>query len=317
MTGYDGEGQITSALAYVLSDSLPKLYFTTGHGESTLSNTFTDSLKKENMEYETINLMDLDAVPEDAAALFIYAPNGDFSVDDAEKVKTYLDGGGNVVYVAGYSEKDTPNLDGLLGERGISMTKGMVVEQNTAQYYRNAYYLLPSVSSCDYTSGVYGQYYVFTPFARGLTWNSGMEDVEIEAFLRSSSESFAKATNSSNASMKMEEGDQAGPFGIGLRATKTSEDGTESTLIVFSCSQIFSDEINNMVAGANQMVFSNMVGTFAEHEVSVAIPVKSYELSNLTVTKSNVIFWGALTVIILPVACLIVGFVIWLRRRKK
>jgi len=30
-TGYDGEGQITSALDYVLNDDMPKVYMTTGH----------------------------------------------------------------------------------------------------------------------------------------------------------------------------------------------------------------------------------------------------------------------------------------------
>ena len=49
-TGYDGEGQITSALDYVTSDSLPKVYMLEGHGEATLSSTFTDALTKENVE---------------------------------------------------------------------------------------------------------------------------------------------------------------------------------------------------------------------------------------------------------------------------
>ena len=61
-TGYDGEGQITSALDYVLNDNMPKVYMTTGHNELSLSNTFTSALNKENVDYETVNLMDLDAM---------------------------------------------------------------------------------------------------------------------------------------------------------------------------------------------------------------------------------------------------------------
>ena len=42
---------------------------TTGHNELSLSNTFTSALNKENVDYETVNLMDLDAIPDDAACL--------------------------------------------------------------------------------------------------------------------------------------------------------------------------------------------------------------------------------------------------------
>ena len=35
---------------------------TTGHNELSLSNTFTSALNKENVDYETVNLMDLDAI---------------------------------------------------------------------------------------------------------------------------------------------------------------------------------------------------------------------------------------------------------------
>ena len=90
-TGYDGEGQITSALDYVLNDDMPKVYMTTGHNELSLSNTFTSALNKENVDYETVNLMDLDAIPDDAACLFINGATSDFSSDDKDKVIEYVD----------------------------------------------------------------------------------------------------------------------------------------------------------------------------------------------------------------------------------
>ena len=78
-TGYDGEGQITSALDYVLSDDIAKIYFTAGHGEFSLGSTFTSALEKGNIEYESVNLLTLEAVPEDASCLVILAPTSDFS----------------------------------------------------------------------------------------------------------------------------------------------------------------------------------------------------------------------------------------------
>lgn len=108
VTGYDGEGQITSALDYVLSDDIPMVYMTEGHGEQSLSSAFRAGLDKENVEYETINLMDYEAVPDKAACLVINGPASDLSEDDRDKVIAYLDRGGKVILVVGYREVATP-----------------------------------------------------------------------------------------------------------------------------------------------------------------------------------------------------------------
>lgn len=42
---FDGEGQLTSAIDYVINDVTKKIYTTEGHGESALSSTVTDLLK--------------------------------------------------------------------------------------------------------------------------------------------------------------------------------------------------------------------------------------------------------------------------------
>ena len=47
-TEFDGEGQLTSAVNYVTSDSQKKIYYTTGHGEATFSSSVTDLLEKNN-----------------------------------------------------------------------------------------------------------------------------------------------------------------------------------------------------------------------------------------------------------------------------
>ena len=77
VTGYDAEGQITSAISYVLSEDMPKLYMVTGHGELELDSAFTDILQKANIDTQTVNLMNYDTVPEDAMAVFVNAPTED------------------------------------------------------------------------------------------------------------------------------------------------------------------------------------------------------------------------------------------------
>lgn len=318
-TGYDGEGQITSALDYVLSDNMPKLYMTEGHGEGVFSSTFTAALKKENVEYETINLMDYEAVPEDAAGLVIFAPTADFSADDRDKVTDYLKRGGNVVISTNYTpDAKTPNLDAVLDYMGLSVVNGLVVEQDTKQYYQNPYYLLPNISSGKYTSGLYGQYYVFAPFSQGILIQQDKdESLSFNSFLNTSKEAFAKMNALNSQNYDKQDGDIQGPFSLGVEAVRKLEDGGSATLVAYACAQMFMDEANTMVGGANLMLFTNTLGGFVSHEVSVSIPVKKFELAYLTIPQSNAVTLGILTIVVLPVGCLLAGFVIWFRRRKR
>ena len=163
-TGYDGEGQITSALDYVLSDDMPKMYMLEGHGEYALSSFFSAGVDKVFVVFVRIILLNYEVIPEVAACVLINGAIKDFSADDMNKVIAYLEGGGKVILIAGYTDEDTPNLDALLSYMGVSIAEGMLVEQDKNQYYRNPYYLLPSMSYSDYTDGIYGQQkYIYAP----------------------------------------------------------------------------------------------------------------------------------------------------------
>lgn len=317
-TGYDGEGQIVSALDFVVSDDMPKLYMTTGHGEYSLSTSFTTAVSKENVDYEKINLMDYEAVPDDASALLIYGAVSDFSADDKDKVLSYLEQGGKVMLVLGYTEEATPNLDELLSYMGIRRSGGLVVEQDGNNYYNNPYLLLPTQGYSTYTTGLYGKYYVFAPYSYGLVIeDEAAEDISYDSFLTTSDKAFAKTDINDLTNYEKGEADEDGPFAVGLSAVKTLDDATEASMVVYASEQMFTDEANSMVSGANLMLFTNTVSGYAEHAVSVSVPVKPYEVSYLTVTQSKAVLIGVLTTIVVPVGCLAAGFVIWFRRRKR
>ena len=320
-TGYDGEGQITSAIAYVISDDIPKMYITEGHGEYTLSSSFTSGLDKENVEYTTVNLMDYDAVPEDASCLLINAPASDFSSDDKDKVIAYLEKGGNVILVYGYSDTAMSNLDEIVSYMGMTVADGIVVEGDQNYYYSSPYYLLPDVSYSTYTSSVYDSYYIFAPYAKGIQIaDEDAEDISYTTFMNTSEDAFSKISLTDANDSKKGEDDVDGPFYIGVEAVKditTGESTTEATMVIIGSGEFLTDNANVVVSGANQMVFNSIVGNFSEHEVSVSIPVKDYEVSYLVTSQGEAMLIGALAAVILPVGCLVVGFAIWFRRRKR
>ena len=341
VTGYDAEGQITSAISYVLSENMPKIYMVTGHGELELDSTFTDAIQKANIDTETINLMDYDAVPEDAAAVFVNAPAGDFSSDDTEKLLTYLNDGGDIFINTTYTGKDMPNFDKLLDFYGVQVSKGLIIETAQNSYYQDPFYLLPSIEYDTITSDIYsGNSYVFAPYCQGLTFTE-KEDVEVTPLLASSEKSYVRDDIENSTSYDRQDGDEDGPFYIGLSCAaqvagaasqeqETDESGntdaasgdvknSESTAIIFSCENLFTQEADTMVAGTNQKLFSGVLQAFETEDgesSSVVIPVKNYEVEYLTVSQSWISILALITVIVIPFGFLITGFVIWFRRRK-
>lgn len=317
VTGYDGEGQITSALDYVLSEDLPMVYMTEGHGELSLSASFKSSLDKENVEYETINLMDYEAVPELTACLVINSPAGDFSQDDRNKVIDYLDRGGKVILNVGYRETATPNLEALLAYMNLSIADGLVVEEDQGNYYQSPFYILPTVGYGSYTAGIYGNYYIFAPYSQGIIVPEEEESgISYNDFLRTSDNAYSMHDFASATEYGKKDGDAEGPFALGVEAVKSLENG-EAVMVVYSCEQLFTDDISLMVGGANQMLFTNTVSHFVDHETTVSIPVKSYEVSTLMLSSGSSLLLGLITVILLPLGSLISGFVVWFKRRRK
>lgn len=318
VTGYDGEGQLTSAIAYCTSDDMPKVYIITGHNEYNLDSGFTGALEKENIDYETISLMEHDAVPEDAECIIIHAPEKDFSEDDANKVIDYLNQGGKAFITTEYVEENQPNFERILSEFGMTIQKGYAVDNNTENYYQTPIYLLPNVEYSDETTGLTGTHtYVFAPYAQGIS----VPDVDVDGMtytklLTTSENSLIKTDVRNTTTFEKEDGDIDGPVCIGVKAEKTF-DSYSAVLYVFSSAQIFTDNADNAVAGNNKQLFSNIMSTIASHEISVSVPVKSYDLENLTASSRDIYIFETIVVILVPLALLITGFVIWLKRRKK
>lgn len=318
VTGYDGEGQLTSAISYCISDDMPKIYFITGHNEYSIDSGFLTVIEKENIDYETISLLEYDAVPEDAECVIIHAPETDFSSDDADKVIAYLNNGGMVLLTSEYVTETQPNLERILSEFGMTLQRGMIAENDSAGYYQSPLYLLPTVEYADETSGLTGEHtYLMAPFAQAVTVpEEEVVSMTYTKLLTTSGKAVLKSGQTQIQTYEKEEGDLEGPFCIGVKAEKELDSGV-GTLYVFTSAQMFTDYFDSAVSGNNKQLFSNIMGTVASHEVSVAIPVKSYELEWLTVPAQTAYLYRAVFMVNVPIALLAAGLAIWLVRRKK
>ena len=96
-TGFDGEGQIDSAISYVTSEDLPVLYTLDGHGEKELDSTLQEDIQKANIDIKSLNLITEEKVPDDTACLLINAPTSDISESEKDAIIDYLENGGKAM----------------------------------------------------------------------------------------------------------------------------------------------------------------------------------------------------------------------------
>lgn len=317
VTGYDAEGQLTSAIDYVTSDSLSKMYVIAGHNELELPAGLTSQIEKENIETATINLFDYDTLPEDAACVFVAAPTTDYTEDDAQKLLTYLEAGGHAIVINSWNETDMLNFDSIWEAYGIHLADGIVVEGDSNYYHQNPYYLLPEISGSAITSSLYGNNrYIFMPYAQGITTDENPRDtLTIDQILTTSDKAYLKTDPTNMTTYEKEAGDVDGPFALGVFATEPVGD-QETKILYLTTENLLQDEINATVAGANYELLMNSVSNMVEHEVTISIPAKDYQIESLTIPRSSFYFWGLITLFLLPVGLLVTGIVIWARRRK-
>ncbi len=339
LVGFDAEGQLTSAIEYVTmeADELPVVYQITGHDEGTLGSDFQSAVEKANMSLSSIELLNEESVPDDASAIIINAPQKDFNEADAKKVIDYLQAGGKAIIIGSYTDADLPNFDSILEAYNVQFTKGVISENDAQHYYKmgGPFYLLPEVNSSDYTTNIGGNY-IYVPATLGITYpdssteeaDDGSEEdtedssednkVTYTSLIDTTEQSVAKNNPNDMSDYGLEDGDDKGPFCIGLAVEQTTEDDNTTQLVVFGSPYIFSDDASQLTSN-NTTLFDD-VTTKLVGETKLAasvIPEKSYTLSNLTVSAIYTIILGLLFTILIPIVLIVCGIVIFVVRRKK
>ena len=327
VTGYDCEGQVTAAIQYVTSESTTNVYELTGHDESTLSGDFSEVFQKRFMNVGSLSLLTVDAIPEDCQAIFITAPQSDLSEDDLSKLSQYLGNGGKIYLSIDYSKwNDLTNFKKLLSDNSIETTESLLAETDRSYYYQSPFYLLPNVENTEVSSSVAGMTQVFVPYSVGLTY-TGEDDSNVTSFMTTSDTTIAKAAANIAAVQSQadaaniasaQDGDTQGQYSLGIMVT--NENGGE--LCVLGSAMMCTDSANQIVSGHNATLFNGIVNALVttddgNSDNAVVIAAKDYTVSNLTVSANAMLVYGILWGIFMPIVLIIIGIIVWARRRKR
>lgn len=312
---FDGEGALTSAIDYVVTDELPQLYLLEGHGEAELPGTLGDQIEKANMETNTLSLLNVDAIPEEADCIMIYAPSSDISEEEKNMLASYVTDGGKLLVIAGPTENGTlSNLYSLLSDYGVEADDGVVVEGDREHYAFNApYVLMPDMSDSDITSSLADEgYYPIMPISQGLKVGDTDSGATVTELLTTSELAYSKADGYALTTYEKEEGDTDGPFSVAV-SVETENSGK---IVWFASSVFLEDLYNSYSSGANVNMGMNALSSLIGEREAIAIRSKSLNYNYLTISDSTSSLLKTLMIGVFPLLYLGTGICVILNRKK-
>ena len=313
-SSFDGDGQLTSALNYVTSNKEYKAYYTSGHGESSLSSEVTSLLTKSRISTSDLLLMTATSIPDDCDLLIIDGATSDFTKDEVKLLSSYLKKGGKVVTLLAQTNKSMKNLYGLLKDYGLTVQSGYIADTERS-YQGNYYYLIPNLSvSGDMASGISSNS-VMMINSKGMTQSTPVRDsISTDAFM----------TTSSNGYAVTEKKQTQGTYVLGATSTesvkvknsKGKKVTKESRLTVYGSNMLIDEQITSSFSSLeNLTLFTNSVTASLDNADNVSISPKSLEVSYNTIAHPGP--FSILVVFVIPVGLIIGGFIVWFRRRRR
>lgn len=323
---YDMEGQITNAIDYVVSDKEIKAYVLTGSGKSALG-TIEKDIEKQNIVVEELNIDDEGGIPEDADLLILNSVTKDITSTEYEAITEFLNQGGSMFIAEEYLTIKTgtklENYDTLLERYGMSVEHVTVLEQNGSYYYTSDdgdynFMVKPVLRKHEITENLINidaELLLILPDKIDL---EEKENVETVALLESSGTAYYKSKSDSVYSKFNT--DPSGTFTYVAAATETMEDGIQSKFIYSAAASLLNREsteaINETLAKSNSQFTVSCMKWLTGQEDTVYVDTKSKSYNRLVYVHDADVKIGYLTVGI-PAVVLLIGGVIWYKRRKK
>ena len=124
VAAFKGEQAITSAMIDLVEGKKKILGYVTGHKEPPLSegtspiSVLKTFIENENIKFQELNLLDLDAIPADVKAVMIVGPQYDFSDREMKLLRDFWDKQGRILLLLDPVAK-TPNLRSFVNELGV------------------------------------------------------------------------------------------------------------------------------------------------------------------------------------------------------
>ncbi len=139
---YAGEELIVAAIETCTSGSLPTVYFLTGHGEKSIDDSYSvyaNQLKTNNYDVKELDLTKADSIPDNAKIIYLAGPQEDITDNELTLLNDYLSSGGalSMLIAPCDTEGRFTNIESILTDFGIIMDYNVVTETNASNQLRD------------------------------------------------------------------------------------------------------------------------------------------------------------------------------------
>ena len=305
------------------SERFTKVLFTTGHGEKNTEQMLS-LLGKYNYECDYINLISQDIPADEKVLLIIDSPSNDFTENEILKLDEFLKLGGNaqVYFNPVTSNNELARLEGYLADSwGVIRNHGVTTDtpNNIGTSDEGGYVM---------AIGEYAEHDIVKSFSDARVMYTSSNPLQIkddkegtiivEPVLTTSDAAVLKtaqtATEPANA------GDAKGKYNIILTSTKNHYDvySNMTTGKVLVCGSSYAMDLLSSEADClNEELLINSFNWMSGSNTDIDVGTKELPEGGLVITNASKWVWFSVLVVILPVAVLAVGFVVFIKRRYK
>jgi ABC-type uncharacterized transport system involved in gliding motility auxiliary subunit len=340
------EEDVTNALIKATRAAKKVIYFLEGHGEESVEEagdngyaTAKAELEKLGYEVKKQTLALADRFPKDCALLVVPGPQKDLLANEFETIRTYLKDGGRVLFMV--DPETAVTLPAFLAEYGFKLENDIIVD--TVSRLLGGDYFMPVVSEYE-THAITDKfgYATFFPFARSVEiGETKPEAATLTALAKTSPNSWSERQLDQKEVKFTPDKDKQGPVNLAAVSsfkTKAAEPSPapieakpgqpaveepkpkpeaaekEARMAVVGDSDFAKNRYYGVSGNGN--FFLNIANWLTEEADLIAIQPKTQTPRTIQLTPSQGRLLFLVSVIILPLAVLLLGVSVWVRRRS-
>ncbi len=325
------EQEVVSALMFVTNDDPVRVAFTEGYEEGD-SSALRELLEKNGYVVESLKLMQVEEVDPEIDFVVVFAPMIDIDNDNLTKLDKFLDNGGafgkNILYFASAYQPETPNIDAFLADWGMAVERSLVGQSDAnyvftyldQQSYAYLYGYLQQILDTKYAGSAYNNgLFTYGSNMRPVVqlWEDGARGgIEQEIIMQSHDGAFTVPFNA-DESYEVDEA-EVGVYNSAVVAYRIHSTNRQvSRLAVFGSEKLAGSMFMSYSNSNNSKFFINMFNNICGRDEGVTITSKSFATTGFDMTMQQADTLAIFLCIVIPVAVIALGIVIWVRRRHR
>ena len=326
----NAEQAFTSALMSVTDPNPVYVTLVTGSQELTALTYFKSLLEANGYNVNSID-MTSEEIPDETDVIVVPAPRADYNPEDVQKLSDFLNNGGNLgkqmIYVASYGQQETPNLDEFLAEYGLAIGEGAICEKDAARYYNEPCTTIVDVVSENFTQDMQTKEpKIISTLCRPVNTLYDEQGMSVCTPYLTSTASAYTATISVNTmtgeiavSDPIAKGAQ-NYAAVGSHARFNDDNSTSySNILALGSEALLSDQYlqHNRYQNAEYFVsvLNGMTGKTTVKGLTIQPKSITGNTFDINESQKSTLKWTFC--LIVPACVLIVGIIVWVRRKNR